>query len=410
MRKISSYLGIGLLLWGCVGLKENTLFAPIPAPTIPPPFHSAALIYDEYLTSEAWSTKAPKCIQIKALPEAARSGKLGMHITWNRQGAGCPWLGFGFGWDAWTGKDLAAIKNTAALAFWVRMPAGERANLPWAIGFEDFTGAQAWLGMSTNAIKGSKIDTNWVLIELPLAEFNWREQDADISNIKQVIFQVEAAGEVYIDDVQIVPYDGGYRKRANIPTLQINDFVLDGQKADVIWQQEPLIFGNNSVRLALIDHYLCIALEVTDATPLTNVNGGATTYDGDAFEIAFSSNPKANNQRTHFFSTDHHIGISLGSAVKFWDFTTQGTLQNAQGIAKKTPRGYLLEAKIDLAELGITTFTPGQLLGLEMAVDHGDEKGRTRQERWNDPANEGFHNNPSRWGELFLLPTQPINY
>jgi hypothetical protein len=407
MRNLLIILGLGLVISACEGLKTATLFEPPQNPPPPALFHSAAYIYDEYLTSEAWATKSPKCIQIKAIPEAARTGSLGMHVTWNRQGAGCPWLGFGFGWDAWTGKDLSAIKNTAALEFWVRLPQGERANLPWAIGFEDYTGASAWLGMTTNAIKGPKIDTNWVRVELPLSEFNWSEMDADISNIKQVIFQVEAAGEVYIDNIQLIPYNGGYRKRARVPLLNATDFVIDGSKTDVLWQQAPITFGNNQVRLGVMDHFLCIALEVIDSDPLTNKFAGTTSYNGDAFEIAFSSNPAASNQRTHFFSTDHHIGIALGDSISFWDWVQQAALHNAQAIAQKTNNGYFLEAKIDLRELGISDFQPGQLLGLEMAVDHGNAKGRIRQERWNDPANEGFNTTPFRWGEMLIV--QPSN-
>lgn len=404
MRNSLVLMGGFLMVTACVGLKERPLFENQQASAEPKVFHSAALIYDEYLTSESWSTKSPDCITVKAVPEAARTGDLGIRVTWNRQGAGCPWLGFGFGWDAWTGKDLEAIKNTGALEFWVRLPEGSRGNVPWAVGFEDFTGASAWLGVSANAIKADKIGTDWVRIEMPLGEFNWREQDADISNIKQIIFQVEAAGTMYIDDIQLVPYTGGYRKRANIPVLTQQPFVLDGQKSDVLWQQEPILFGNNSVRLGLMGQQLCIALEVTDPDPLMNNNSGADIYNGDAFEIAFSSNPAAANTRTHYFSTDHHIGIALGNNIQFWNWREQKPLTGGQAITQKTPRGYLMEATIDLKALGIETFTPGQLLGLEMAVDHGNNQGRYRQERWNDPLNEGFNTSPARWGELYILP------
>ena len=46
------------------------------------------------------------------------------------------------------------------------------------------------------------------------------------------------------------------------------------------------------------------------------------------------------------------------------------------------------------------------LYGLELAVDHGDENGRITQERWNESTNAGFHENPSLWGEMYIM-TEP---
>ena len=109
------------------------------------------------MTSEGWFTQAEGCIYAEVTKEAAYQSEFGIDLKWDRTKAGCPWLGFGFGWDNWTGKDLSNIKNIAAVQFYVRMVEGERVNIPWAVGLEDFTGAQAWLGMSANAIKAVKI-------------------------------------------------------------------------------------------------------------------------------------------------------------------------------------------------------------------------------------------------------------
>ena len=65
--------------------------------------------------------------------------------------------------------------------------------------------------------------------------------------------------------------------------------------------------------------------------------------------------------------------------------------------------GYVFEAKIDLSELDIEALEQGRLYGLEVAVDHGDENGRISQERWNDPSNPGFYQNPSLWGEMYIM-------
>lgn len=396
------------IVQSCVSVKTNALFdviEPNPNDTL---FYVSNEIYHDYLTSEQWNTNNDKCVTVKAKPEAAYAGDLGMHIIWNRQGEGCPWLGLGFGWDNWTGKDLSSIKNEAALEFYVRMPEGERANLPWAIGLEDFNGATAYLGMTSNAIKAANISTEWTRIELPLSEFNWTEQDADASNIKQVIFQLEADGDIYMDEVRIVPYSGGYRKRATIPVIKETQFIVDGLQDDFIWQTAELAFASNKVHLAIIDSFLCVAMQVVDADPLQNVNTGDDTYNGDAFEIAFSTNPDAALQRSNYLSTDQHIGFALGEKVSVWNWRTHKALNTTQTSVRKTADGYVFEAKINLKELGENTLLTQQLYGLEMAVDHGNVKGRVTQERWNDAANDGFHENPSRWGEMFIVQTLEV--
>jgi hypothetical protein len=398
-------IGVLILAFGCVSVKKNELYITTPNP-IDTVFFASGEIYHDYLTSEAWNTVADDCIGVEAIPEAAYRGSLGMHITWDKISGECPWLGVGFGWDNWTGKDLSAIKNIAALEFYVRMKEGELINLPWAIGFEDFAGAQAWLGMSTNAIKAEKITTQWTRIELPLSEFNWDEQNADASNIKQVLFQLEADGEIYMDEVRIVPYSGGFRKRANINRLAANQFTVDGLTDDDIWKTLPQTFGKNTVHLAVIDHFLCIAARVSDPDPLQNTRTGEDLHEGDAFEIAFSTDLNAPQKRQRYRSTDQHIGFALGDNITSYNWTKAAPLRTTIAAARKTANGYVFEAKIDLTEFGITTFETGKLYGLEIAVDHGTAAGRYRQDRWNDAANAGFFENPALWGELLVVPAE----
>lgn len=388
---------------GCVSVKPNQLYIPVfnPNDTM---FYSANEIYTGHITSEVWATVSEGCIAVSSSKEAAHSGDLGMHIKWNRQGEGCPWLGIGFGWDNWTPKDLSGVKNNGAIEFWVKMVEGERPMLPWAIGIEDYSGSGAWLGMSGNALMAEKVTTEWAKVVLPLSEFNWGEQDCDPSNVKQVIFQLEADGEVYIDDIKIVPYSGGYRKRVNLNSLNEADFVVDGQVGDAIWNTKAYSFGNNKVHMALIDKYLCVAAKVVDATPLTNPYEGQKIWDGDCFELAFSGDKQAPQIRGNYLSTDQHIGIALREKLYAWDWQHERQLKQLEMAASRTDDGYILEAKIDLSELEIVPFEMGELYGLEIAVDHGSANGRDRQERWNEESVAGFHINPALWAEMYIVP------
>lgn len=397
------------LVESCVTIKQNALYEESFSPndTV---FYLSSEIYSDYITSEGWVTQDKRCIEAKTTKNAAYRGELGIDLKWNRTLDGCPWIGFGFGWDSWTGKDLTKIKNTAALQFHVRMVEGERNTLPWALGFEDFTGASAYLGMSPNAIKAEKITTEWTRVEMPIAEFNWDEQGTDISNIKQLIFDTQADGHVYIDEIKIVPYSGGYRKRANIGRLQTSGFSIDGLQGDAIWNTKGQTFGNGTVYLGIADQYLCIAIEVKDDTPLQNNFSGKDLFKGDAFEIAFTTDPESKTRRTNYRSTDQHLGFGLSEKdIKTWDWTKEREIEGAETATKKTESGYVFEAKIDLDKLNIDLFREGELYGLELAIDYGNYNGRERQERWNDPVNSGFFKNPSLWGELYVMMNEELN-
>lgn len=402
------------ILFGCnAHIKQNKLYIDNSiADTLNPEFYASSEIYHDYLTSEAWFTAVEHCVSVEAVEAATYDGDLGLHMKWNRQAEGCPWLGLGFGWDNWTGKDLSQIKNEAAIQFWVRMVNGERDNLPWAIGLEDFSESQAWLGMTKNAIKADNITTEWTRIELPLSEFNWDEQNADASSIKQIIFNLEGEGEIYMDEIKIVPYHGGYRKRANIQILNASQFDVDGLKDDPIWYEtEAIDFGENQVHLALIDSFFCIAMEVKDTDPLQNSFQEDQSFNGDAIDIAFSTDPNAILKRVRYRSTDQHIGFALGDEVKSWNWRKHKALEKATFVAQFTDDGYVFEAKINLNEFGISSFDLNELYGLEIAINHGNIKGRVYQERWNDPVNTGYFENPSLWGEMiFFKPIVKVKH
>jgi hypothetical protein len=47
-------------------------------------------------------------------------------------------------------------------------------------------------------------EEKWAYVRIPLSEFNWKENNADPSAIKQFVIQFEVAGELYFDDFEIV--------------------------------------------------------------------------------------------------------------------------------------------------------------------------------------------------------------
>lgn len=409
LTNIGILMGLGsAFLLSCVTLKQNQLYVDNSNPT-DTIFYTSSEIYTGYITSEAWATDITRCISVSAIKEAAYRGDLGMRLKWNKTLDGCPWLGIGFGWDNWTGKDLSEIRYTGALEFHVRMVEGERDVLPWALGFEDFTGAQAWTGMSSNAIKAEKVTTEWTRVEIPIAEFDWMDQGADITDIKQLIFQLEADGEVDIDEIRIVPYSGGFRKRANIVQLDAGGFKADGDTTDAIWNTPPLLFRDNRVHMAIVGDKICFALMTKDEDPLQNSQTGRDIWNGDCFEIAFSAVSSTNQRTSYYRTTDQHIGFALGDVIQVWDWMGEKALSNKETATRKTADGYIFEGSLSFTELGIPPPQEGVVYGMETAVDHGDKESRYRQDRWNNQSNDEFYKNPSLWGELYIIPKKNEN-
>lgn len=400
-------VGVGVLAValavGCVAVKPNALYLPEKNPP-KKAFHSSAEIYTDFFTSEGWFTQAPKCLKVETMPEAAYQGELGIKVVWDKTASGCPWLGLGFGWDNWTGKDLSAIKNTAAIEFYVKMLEGERNVLPWAIGLEDYTGAQAWLGMTSEATKAPKVTTEWTRIELPLSEFNWEEQEADASNIKQILIQFEADGAIYIDEIRLVPYEGGYRQRANLQTLNTEGFVVDGKKGDLIWNTPNLNIGTSEAHMAIVDSMLCFAVAVADNTPMTNRYSGAEMVFGDCIELAFGTDPGASPRRGMLLTTDIHLAVGLAKGVMVWDMRANKALDGVTAAAAKTNDGYILEMMIPLRKMGKMPLMADKLYGLEIAIDYNGKNGREKQVLWNKTNGSNFYENPSVWGEMYVLP------
>ena len=111
--KIALIVVLNMIFYSCVSMKENYLFnEPSSNPAVDTTFYVSGEIYDDILTNEGWYTKRSECITVETSKEAAYSGDLGLIIKWDRQVAGCPWLGLGFGWDGWTAKDLSAIEQS----------------------------------------------------------------------------------------------------------------------------------------------------------------------------------------------------------------------------------------------------------------------------------------------------------
>jgi hypothetical protein len=350
---------------------------------------SSLVILDGAAGDELWSDSKKGCMQLILQNDSS------YRVRWDKPGGGCSWVGMGVGWDAWSGKNLSALVDSAAIELKVRITAERPVKtLPLAFGLEDYSGRQAWMGMSARWVVDGPIGNQYAHIRLPLQEFNWPEQAADPGNVKQFIMQFEAAGEFDLRHIRIVRHAGSSRKQAIV--------VGEGELFATRWQQ----LGNDSVRLSWDNSRLYLEALLSDTEVLENSKQGSDLWNGDALELAIAAQPELSSRpRSRFLFSDLHIGIGLGAEVQAIEFRTQRPLQIERQLEARPEGGYRLKVAISWKELDREPWSlPGRYL-LEIARDQGDASGRKAQYRWNSSDQEGFHTAPNLWGELVLTGT-----
>lgn len=386
-RAYIASIGVLLLLQAaCVQWKQTALYDQPTVDTLPSVqgFTDVSVFVDQ-MSNELWFTPAIACLNVTAANEA-HTGSGALRIRWNNQAGGCPWLGMGIGWNNWSGKNFEAIVDSAALTFYVRNIEGSTKGLPWAVGFEDYEGGQAWTGVFPAAVQGGIVTTEWTKVVLPLSDFPFVGRDVNITAIKQVIFQFEASGEVLVDDIAIEAYTNKDDHVVRVP-------------AKGEWSKFTL--GPSRWALQTTDDSLLLQVDVDDDTPLMNAQSNKDIWNGDAIEMAFSSLPLSNGARVLMYPTDRHLGWKCGAQPQLWDWT-RGRALPAFIQTSRTNGGYSLHTSVAWKDLGVAPWKPGVVYSAEFALDEGNTNGRTLQWRWNSGRQEGFNTNPSLWGKLIV--------
>lgn len=391
------------LLCSCA-VKPVSLFDNTSAPETIPHIENvyAVTIFKDYLSSELWHTENSSCIQVENIFDNTMLGEGGLYIKWNKTSGVCNWIGMGIGWDGWTPKNLQEIYNEASIQFMVRSPKGNQLGLPWAMALEDYSGGQAWTGVFSNYIEGQKITEAWTKVQIPLSAFDLSQFDADITSIKHLIIQFDAEGEIFLDEIQLVSSQTITSKTSSIPLMDIKP-KIDGKFDSTVYIAEPLLLESGSVWMCTQENAISVFAMIKDQTPLQNNKFGKDTWNGDAFEIAFSTNAQAQPNRKSFLLSDQHLGITATGNPEIWDFKLNKPARG-EAVTRKTEEGYIIEFSIPTDQFVSSPFETGKTYLLELAIDAGTrEKGREKQYRWNNTYNDGFYKSPQLWGKMVLI-------
>lgn len=384
--------------------KKNNLYDISGGPDAPNIDGVYALnLFNDNMSNEVWHDDK-KCVNIKLEDSITFKGNGSLHIKWDKDGGGCSWVGMGFGWNAWVGKDLSTIVYKSAIQMYVRTKGDTVKGLPLAIALEDYSGVQTWTGFSSSFILGGKITSSWTKIIIPFNTFPMVRDGFDDSNVKQFMIQFFGDGDIYVDEVTIVPFEGNLKPTISV-AQKTNEIKIDGEiSATEEWGTSVATLSDKHDLFIRYDSdNLYFAASIQDDSPLINKQENSEIWNGDAIEIAIGTNPNADLNRSFYMMSDYQIGIKATENPYVWSWKKKEIMANAVVKTKKTERGYDIEIKIPMSELGSPKITAGNKLGFEIGIDNGDNSGaRISQVRWSNPSAEGFHLNPSLWGLMNL--------
>ncbi|MEY4593644.1 MAG: hypothetical protein RIQ47_54 [Bacteroidota bacterium] len=163
-------------------------------------------IFSDDLGTEVWVSPEKHCVTMERVNTPTVEGTSSLHITWDKVTGGCKWIGVGFGWNDWLGKDMTGLEEVAAVQMKVRAVKGHFKNFPVAFAFEDYTGVQSFCGFRAEQASGEFTDASWTTVTIPLRDFPFQRNDADLSKVKQFMIQLEGDGDIYLDDIRLVRY------------------------------------------------------------------------------------------------------------------------------------------------------------------------------------------------------------
>ena len=207
-------LALAVGLTGCVQFQPAALYAGVEAAPVPERPRTLRLaveptIYDDQADDTVWFQDDARCTQGELVEDVTFSGRRAVAVTWDRSTEGCEWAGLGFGWDNWVGKDLSEVIPYAAVQMQVRAREGKMFGLPIVLTLEDYAGGMGFAYTDNRYFERSFIDEEWQTVTVPLGAFDLDAPGAqalDPTNVKQLMFELQQSGSIYVDDVKLLYY------------------------------------------------------------------------------------------------------------------------------------------------------------------------------------------------------------
>ena len=166
--------------------------------------YTAVEVYQDIIDRSVWISPELQCVKMNYSDSTVFAGKGSIQLKWDKIKGGCQWIGIGFGWNNWMSKDFSDVYAMASIQMAVKSASGSFNNLPVAFAFEDYAGTQNYYGFQAYLAPKGFSDSSWTILKIPLQKFNLSDGKFELDNVKQFIIQLEADGDIFIDDIKIV--------------------------------------------------------------------------------------------------------------------------------------------------------------------------------------------------------------
>ena len=220
MRLTPSLLLLLLLVASCDSLQDVALYDVVQEEKDPWAAFEYAEIFSDSQTTRVFGLKDIPCRSFRAVEEGSHAGQDHLHLKWDK-GEGCKYIGMGFLWKDFRGKDLRAIYREGAIELMMRVDEGFLTKVPMFFSLEDYGGKRCVTKMSPLDMEGGGVGTEWTRVRIPLQAFRPERKGVNMSNIRELRIEFQQSGDVHVDDIRVVPHQHDYGVAPSTSTYRV---------------------------------------------------------------------------------------------------------------------------------------------------------------------------------------------
>jgi len=171
--------------------------------TLPNPTAFPIEIFDDaFINNNSWGLISDKCQTIELSDKESSIGQKSIYAKWDTNTENCKLTSFGVSWNKWHPVDLTTVRQNSAIQFDIKILSDNANNFKFKVGFEDYDRTKSFANLSAEFVAGGKFSDDWTTVIIPLSAVS---NEVNYTKIKQLYFDLEGKGEVYIDNIQMIP-------------------------------------------------------------------------------------------------------------------------------------------------------------------------------------------------------------
>ena len=175
-------------------MEEETLPNPIAFPI--------QVFEDAFINNNGWGLINDQCQTIELNDNESSTGQKSIYAKWDANAENCSLTSFGVSWNKWHPVDLTTVRQNAAIQFDIKIMSGDLNSFRFKVGFEDYERVKSFANLDAKFTDRGKFTNDWTKVVIPLSAVS---DEIDYARIKQMYFDLEGAGEVYVDNIKLIP-------------------------------------------------------------------------------------------------------------------------------------------------------------------------------------------------------------